>query len=881
MRHVRRHGALLLILLLALALRLALWAQPLHQPANDENEYIAVAYDLLAGQGWRFYESYHWLRAPLYPLFLAGSLWLAGGNLHLAALPNIALSVGVVYLVYLLTLALQAGGEQREEQQRRVALLAALLAAVLLTLATFASLSMSETLFSFFFGLAVLLLLRWQRSAAEGVRDAGGRRWLLLVLAGVAYGLATLTRSVTVAFLPLLALWVAAGGGVFCWWGWRGWRAAGAALLPALARGGLFVVVVLMVVAPWTLRNCHAYERCILVETGLSFNLWAFSEPHEERGEIFRVLESIANPAERADEATRRGLARLQEDPAILLRKLWPNWVFLWRVKPIEDRFLLPNYYVDPPPLLFLAALLFDDALYLFILVAGIAGAGALLTRRSTRFAALLLAAWIGYIALTTMLTHGEARYRHFFFVLLIPLAAIGCHRLKAWLRDTSRAAVVAKLLTAPLLVLLLFTVFVSYPWEWASGGAARSSYRLMGDAAAAVGAVSLAEEAYQRAYAAQKTSDGRLILGNFYHQQGNLERAEEHYRAAHRRQRRYVAASASLGNLLREQGRAEEARKAFAGYFIAEQDVTDWSWEHLEPLPTTFIDVGGKLDYGYMGGFYNAEPQQGASARWSNGRGLLRVAGGGSFSSAAEGVPESLLLGLRIAAPHPGTREVAAQVCAGGHCQLLVLPPTWRVVWLIIPAAATPSQVVEVRSPTFQAADGRRLGVLVDRVWVRRYSTSHSLTSWSSEAEARVFPSGAKATLVTLLVWPRRVCSSVPSSTRHSWAVWSSSARASVLLSGEKATSGTPPDTRRVRSSVPVSARHSITVRSSDPEARVWPSGEKATQNIQFLCPSRARSGVPSEARHICTALLPTAAATARPSVEKATLHTSPSSGG
>jgi hypothetical protein len=72
--------AILIILLLALALRLLLWSQPLHQLANDEVEYVTVARDLLAGRGWQFYEHYHWLRAPLYPLFLAGSLWLAGGD---------------------------------------------------------------------------------------------------------------------------------------------------------------------------------------------------------------------------------------------------------------------------------------------------------------------------------------------------------------------------------------------------------------------------------------------------------------------------------------------------------------------------------------------------------------------------------------------------------------------------------------------------------------------------------------------------------------------------------------------------------------------------------------------------------------------------------
>src|SRR5262245_16370205 len=132
-RQVREHRPIIAVLLLALALRLLLWNAPLHLPANDEVEYIAVARDLLAGRGWQFYDHYHWLRAPLYPLFLAGSLWLAGGDLQAAALPNIALSVATVYLNYRLAMVLfgRRGG---------VAPLAALISATLSTLATFASL---------------------------------------------------------------------------------------------------------------------------------------------------------------------------------------------------------------------------------------------------------------------------------------------------------------------------------------------------------------------------------------------------------------------------------------------------------------------------------------------------------------------------------------------------------------------------------------------------------------------------------------------------------------------------------------------------------------------------------------------------------------------
>ncbi|HMQ35174.1 MAG TPA: glycosyl transferase, partial [Chloroflexaceae bacterium] len=182
MRRARDKLPLLAILLLALLWRLLLWAQPLHLPANDEVEYIRVARDLLGGRGWSFYEQWRWLRAPLYPLFLAGSLWAAGADpglstaevLHRAALPNILLSVGLVYLIYRLTRELTRG--------EGPALAAAGCAALLQTYATFASLYMSETLFAALFAGGLLALARWRRE---------GGLWRA-ALAGTMLGLACL-----------------------------------------------------------------------------------------------------------------------------------------------------------------------------------------------------------------------------------------------------------------------------------------------------------------------------------------------------------------------------------------------------------------------------------------------------------------------------------------------------------------------------------------------------------------------------------------------------------------------------------------------------------------------------------------------------------------
>ena len=391
---------LVLILVVAFGIRLALWSQPLHEPANDEVEYIAVARDLLAGRGWEYYTHYRWLRAPLYPLFLAASLWLAGGNLHLAALPNLFLSTSNVLLAFWIARALVG---------RRAALLAAAITALLWTNATFASLYMAETLFTALFSVALLATLRAANRRA-GCHSALG----FAALAGVLFGLAALTRSAVLLFLPLVACWL-----IY-------WRKHDP-LARRLALGLLFGLAVAVPILPWTARNYAAYGKPILIETGLSYNMWAFNEPRESLATIHHTLEQIPNPAVRSDYAMARGLQRLREDPAILARKLWPNWVFLARVKPIQDRFLMESYYdsVDLP--LFVAALLFDDLLYVVVALAAIAGLCSILAGlagRSQRALAWLCVAWCGYLLVTLLLTHGEARYRHFLFPVLIPYAA-------------------------------------------------------------------------------------------------------------------------------------------------------------------------------------------------------------------------------------------------------------------------------------------------------------------------------------------------------------------------------------------------------------------------------------------------------------------------
>lgn len=687
------HISLLVILALALGLRLALWRQPLHEPANDEVEYITVARDLLEGRGWSFYERYHWLRAPLYPLFLAASWRLAGDDawpgatraLHLAALPNIALSVGNVFFTYLLT---------RRLVHERAAVIAALITAILWTNATFASLYMAETLFTALFQLGLLFLLSTNGDRSTTIR------WSLIAAAGLCFGLATLTRSITLLFLPCAALWLAA----------QVYRARNhdtrRRIATPLLAATIYLGATTLTIAPWTMRNFQAYGGIILVETGLSYNLWVFNEPHEDRDTIHRTLERITNPVERAEYATRRGLQRLREDPAIIARKLWPNWVLLVRVKPIQDRFLMESYYADVDLPLFVAALLFDDLLYVIIALGAMTGlAHAVCHQRGPPFGpAVLCLLWIGYAVTTMLLTHGEARYRHFLFPVLVPYAA---WTIAALLRRAAEIRRRRLAIVAPLAVVFLWTVLTAYPWDWAGENLARGRRTLTGDLFLALGDTDGAAAAYRDALEAKATADGWLRLGAADLARGSIEDARRAYRAAWSSSPLYYVASSRLGDLERTLGNIEQARRAFAGYYVDAQRVTDWSWRQLGARPPAALDVGGGLDFGYVGGVYPAEELEGTSARWSAGRALLRLAG--------PETPATAVIVLRLAAPHPGTEAVPATVCVANACRTITLRAGWRSYMLALDVPGDAIMTIEVRSPTFVAADGRRLGVLID----------------------------------------------------------------------------------------------------------------------------------------------------------------------
>jgi 4-amino-4-deoxy-L-arabinose transferase-like glycosyltransferase len=232
----------------ALGLRLAyVDATPGYTLRHDARDYDVHARSIAEGQGFSKTLAHGRptaFRPPGYPYFLGGVYKVFGveraqkpRRLHVARVAQAFVGTAVVALVGVLAAQLWGCG---------VGLLALALSAVYVPLITVGGAVMSEPLFDLFMLAALVAAVAHRRSAHR-------YRWTLL--AGLLGGLAILTRAnALILLLPL----------VWAVWDVRPWRSR-SALGPPVA----LVVVALLTVTPWTIRNAVELHAFVPVSTQL------------------------------------------------------------------------------------------------------------------------------------------------------------------------------------------------------------------------------------------------------------------------------------------------------------------------------------------------------------------------------------------------------------------------------------------------------------------------------------------------------------------------------------------------------------------------------------------------------------------------------------
>jgi 4-amino-4-deoxy-L-arabinose transferase-like glycosyltransferase len=343
------------------------------------------------------------LRTPGYPLFLAACRLVFGDRVLPVRLVQAALGTWCVWLVARLT-ARVIGDDASGRRIGTVPLLAALFAALEPYLIVMTVLVLSEALFIPLMLLALAgLATLWPADGSSPPKQRG----LVALATGLAAGAAVLVRPSWALFVPAVLLaWIILSG--------RGRR--GAAFRGALVVG----LGVVLVMAPWWVRNARLYGRFVPTALWAGASLYDGLNPHATGASDMDSF--LADPEiwpldeETQDaELQRRALAFARKQPgralelaAIKLARFWSPW---------------PNTGQFRSTLVNLASAAVTIPLY------GLLAVGAW-DRRRDRRALVLLAGPLVYFSALHMIFASSMRYRIPAAVPAFGLAAIGARRL-------------------------------------------------------------------------------------------------------------------------------------------------------------------------------------------------------------------------------------------------------------------------------------------------------------------------------------------------------------------------------------------------------------------------------------------------------------------
>jgi len=255
---------------------------------GDSPVYLAIAKNIV------FHHSFSLItgiptasRPPLYPLLIAAFWWTNSVPITAVVLVQIICGAATVVLVYLIA---------KDRFSHRVALMAALGATFAPMTVHYTAVILTEPLFTF---LVVLGCFLWGRNHG--------------VAAGLAFGLAALTRTIVIPFAGCLALLT---------------------LLPSWRRDRRLYVLIFVsatvVASVWITRNAVVFREFILVQsTGYGVNLFAATiEPQFYGDDVWpRVIKEFGSTDDDAQRETDRdrkygrlAVERIKTDPAQYLR---------------------------------------------------------------------------------------------------------------------------------------------------------------------------------------------------------------------------------------------------------------------------------------------------------------------------------------------------------------------------------------------------------------------------------------------------------------------------------------------------------------------------------------------------------------------------------
>jgi 4-amino-4-deoxy-L-arabinose transferase-like glycosyltransferase len=208
----------IIIFILAFATRLVfILLIPHHPLVSDDKDYDRLGFSLSQGEGYvNSLGEPTAFRPPIYPLFLGIIYYIAGHDLFWVRFMQAILGAGICLLIYLIATIIF---------DRTIANISGFLCCFYPPLIVWTSEIMSETLFTF-----LLLLGIWKIISRNNYRS--------LLISGIIFGFALLTRGNLIFFFPFLFYWIFLSRK-------RNFLKATAILMSG----------VLLILLPWTFRN--------------------------------------------------------------------------------------------------------------------------------------------------------------------------------------------------------------------------------------------------------------------------------------------------------------------------------------------------------------------------------------------------------------------------------------------------------------------------------------------------------------------------------------------------------------------------------------------------------------------------------------------------
>ena len=224
----------------------------------DQISYDNLARRVLTGHGFSFGESWwpatvaneptaHW--SFLYTLYLVAVYGLLG-VMPLAARIFQAVLAGILMPLLVYRLGSRVFGQV-------VGLVAAAIAAIYVYFFYYAAALMTETFF--------ILCILWSFDIAIGIRYSQNprlRQWLLL---GLSMSLAVLLRQTFLPIIALIGLWL--------------WFAANGMRMRIIKGFSLSLIILVLGIAPWTIRNYTVFHQFVLLNTNAGYAFYWANHP--------------------------------------------------------------------------------------------------------------------------------------------------------------------------------------------------------------------------------------------------------------------------------------------------------------------------------------------------------------------------------------------------------------------------------------------------------------------------------------------------------------------------------------------------------------------------------------------------------------------------